>query len=97
MNEAISKMEIIRSLRAIQEEMKMDDTQANKTVAFDAIETLRMAIVSDTSKYGVCKDAPAERAFERVKEKAKTSRLVDELRTLITKLRDKKRPKATDN
>ncbi len=97
MNEVISKMQIIRSLRAIQEEMKMDDTQANKSVAFDAIETLRMAIVSDTSTYGVCKDAPAERAFERVKEKAKTSRIVDELRTLITKLRDKKRPKATDN
>lgn len=96
MNEAISKMEIIRSLRAIQEEMKEHDPQANRTVVFDAIETLRMAIVADTAKYGVCRNGSAERAFERVKGKAKSSRLVDELRTLITNLWHKRCPEATD-
>lgn len=96
MNEAISKMEIIRSLRAIQEEMKLDDAQANKTVVFDAIETLRMSLVADTAKYGVCKTAPAERALERVKAKAKSTRLIDELRTVVTNLWHKKRTENTD-
>lgn len=96
MNEAISKMEIIRSLRAIQEEMKEHDPQANRNVVFDAIETLRMSLVADTAKYGVCKTAPAERALDRVKAKAKSTRLIDELCTVVKNLCGKKRTENTD-
>lgn len=96
MDETITKIDIIRSLRAIQEEMKEHEPQGGKTVVFDAIETLRMSLVADTAKYGVCKTAPAERALERVKAKAKSTRLIDELRTVVTNLWHKKRTENTD-
>lgn len=84
-NKVIGMDDIIGTLFAIQEEIKATDNTLRNSSFFQAIETLRMGLVTNQHKLGNTLMS-TEKAYNKVKITAKSPRLLAELDNIRKKL-----------